>query len=294
MIQRFLFFLGPARSRALFLLIGGTGLLSLILNAVIDAGDWVRPLQSLLMLAAIVGSAIIIGARMEPEDRSRWLAILLPALGALLLGVTILPGYLWLLGGAAVGWVIAGLFIFRARAPMAIRQAVKHLRKSDYAEAVKILDALIKQEPNDLNHYRFRAEVLRIWGKLDRARRDYLKMVDLAPDSAPAFNGLAEVEFQSGDYRAALDAAHKAVELAPDDWVAFYNLGMIEDRLGQSEQVITHLEQAMQKKVRDARHRALIHFYMTRAYQRLGNAEAARTALAALKRERAGLEEWRK
>jgi len=294
MIQRFLFFLGPARSRALFLLIAITGLISLILNAFIDVGDWVRPVQSLLALSVIAGAAIIIGGRMEPEERSRWLAILVPALGALFLGLFLLPGYLWLLVGAALGWVVAGLFIFRARAPMAYRQAVKYLRKNDYAEAVKSLDLLIKQEPNDANHYRFRAEVLRVWGKLDRARRDYLKMVDLVPDSAQAFNGLAEVYFQSSDYRAALEAAHKAVELAPDDWVAFYNLGMIEDRLGQSDQVVTHLEKALEKKVRDARHRALIHFYLARAHQRLGDADSAQAELDALKRERTGLDEWHK
>ncbi|MCC6612066.1 MAG: tetratricopeptide repeat protein [Anaerolineae bacterium] len=294
MIQRFLFFLGPARSRALFLLIGITGALSLILNAVIDAGDWVRPVQSLLSLSVIVGAAIIIGGRMEPEERSRWLAILVPAVGALFLGLFFLPSYLGLLVGAALGWVVAGLFIFRARGPMAYRQAVRYLRKNDYAEAVKHLDLLIKQEPNDPNHYRFRAELLRVWGKLDRARRDYLKMVDLAPDSASAFNGLAEVYFQSGDYHAALDAAHKAVELAPDDWVAFYNLGMIEDRLGQSNQVVPHLEEALEKKVRDGRHRARIHFYLARAHQRLGDADAARAELAALKHERTGLDEWAK
>lgn len=294
MIQRFLLFLGPARSRALFILIGATGALSLVLNAAIDAGDWVRPVQSLLAIAAIVGSAIIIGGRMEPEDRARWTAILLPAIGALFLGVFFLQDYLWLLGGASLGWLVAGLFIFRARAPMAYRQAVKLLRKNDYAEAVKNLDVLIKQEPNDANHYRFRAEVLRVWGKLDRARRDYLKMTDLAPDSPLAFNGLAEVYLQSGDYRAALDAAQKAVELAPDDWVAYYNLGMIEDRLQESEQVIAHLELALQKKVRDARHRALIYFYRARAYQRLGDTASAHAEIDALKRERTGLEEWQK
>jgi tetratricopeptide (TPR) repeat protein len=74
--------------------------------------------------------------------------------------------------------------------------------------------------------------------------------------------------------------------------VALYNLGMIEDRLEQSEAVLQHLDQALALRVRDARHRALIHFYRARAYARLGDGARAREALDMLKRHRIGLEEW--
>jgi tetratricopeptide (TPR) repeat protein len=294
MIQRFLLFLGPARSRALFVVISMTGALSLLLNAALDAGDWVRPVQSLLALVAVFGAALIIGGRMEPEERARWFAILAPTIGALLLALFVLPQYSGVLIGAGLGWIVAGLFIFRSRAPMAYQRAVKRLRKNEYPEAVKELDALIKQEPAEPNHYAFRAQVLRLWGKFDRARRDYVKMIELAPDSAQAYNGLAEVSLQSGDYQSAFDAACRAVELAPSDWVAYYNLGMIEDRLGQSASVIEHLDKALAVRVRDARHRALMHLYRARAFSRLGDPDAARAAVSALKRDRAGLEEWAK
>ena len=118
---------------------------------------------------------------------------------------------------------------------MEYQQAVKHLRKSEYAEAVKSMDSLIKQEPRDPNHYRFRAELLRLWGKLDRAKKDYQRMTELDPKSAVGYNGLAEVYLQAGDYDDALEAGQRAAELAPDEWVALYNLGMIEDRLGRSQ-----------------------------------------------------------
>jgi tetratricopeptide (TPR) repeat protein len=293
-ISRFLLFLGPARSRALFLVIGGTGLLSLILNAIPEAGDWVRSVQTLLALAALVGAAIIIGGRMEAYERGRWLGILLPSLGALLLGLTVLPQYLLPLAGGALGWVFAGLFIFRARAPMAYQRAVKLLRKNQYAEAVKELDALIKQEPQTAEHYGFRAQIMRVWGKLDRARRDYQKMAELAPSSPVPFNALAEVNLQTGDYGAARAAAQQAATLAPQDWVAHYNLGMIEDRLAHSPQVITHLQAALALKVRDVRHRALMHFYLLRAHARMGQLAAAQQSLAALRQAAAGLDEWEK
>ncbi|MBL8131159.1 MAG: tetratricopeptide repeat protein [Anaerolineae bacterium] len=290
MFRQFSLFMGAARLRTLFLLIGGTGLISLILNSV--EADWVISVQTVLALGAVLGSLIIILGRMEPSDRGRWLAILLPALGALILGVFFAPQFLLPLVGAALGWIVAGMLLFRSRMPMQYREAVRHLRKNEYAEAVKIMDGVIKDEPDKPEHLRFRAEVLRVWGKLDRARRDYRRMIELDPQSAVAHNGLAEVCLQARDYEEALKAAQRAAELAPEEWVALYNLGMIEDRLGSARSAVDHLEKALAFKVSDVRHRLLIHLYVARAYARLGDAAKAQGAILELRRSKSGLEEW--
>ncbi|MEP7291198.1 MAG: tetratricopeptide repeat protein [Chloroflexota bacterium] len=288
----FSLFLGPARLRTLFVVIAATGLVSLMLNAV--QGDWVLPAQSLLLVAALAGAAVIIIGKMDAEDRGRWLALLLPSFGAVVLALTLLPQFTLPLVGGALGWVVAGMFFFRSRGPMEYQAAVKHLRKSEYAEAVKTMDILIKQQPLDPNHYRFRAELLRLWGKLDKAKKDYVRMTELEPESAVAYNGLAEVLLQAGDYDAAREAGLKAAELAPDEWVALYNLGMIEDRLGRSEDVIAHIQAALAQKVPDARHRLLMYLYLARASARLGDTAAAQDAVIEVRKHKTGLEEWQK
>ncbi|GAB4508516.1 MAG: hypothetical protein OHK0046_01190 [Anaerolineae bacterium] len=292
MFKQFQLFLGQERLRALVLLLGLTGLFSLILNTVVEDYDWVRPAQTILAFVFLIGAAIIIGTRLDPFERGRWASLLVPALGAVALGAFVIPQYLGLLVGASIGWVVAGIFIFRPRGPMAYQQAVKHLRRSEYADAVKVMDEVIKDDPNQPNHYRFRAEILRLWGKLDRARRDYEKMIQIDPESAVAYNGLAEVLLQAGQYAQAQTAALKAYELAPDEWVAAYNLGMIEDRLGDAPNALRHLDLALNTKVPDARHRLLIHFYRARAHARLGDFEAARAAVEIIKKQRGGLNEW--
>jgi tetratricopeptide (TPR) repeat protein len=292
MIIRLQLFLGPARFRAFILLLGITGMVSLILNVIVDQYIWVRPVQSLLVLIFLVGAIVLFAGRMTSEDRRRWLVIMSPAVGAVLLGLVFLPDLQLPLFGAALGWIIAGVLLFRRRVPMQYQKAIKYLRKNEYAEAVKVMDELIKNEAGDENHYRFRAELLRLWGKLGRARRDYQKMIELVPDSAVAYNGLAEVCLQAGDYEAALAAGQKAYDLAPDEWVASYNLGMIEDRLGKSEDVIEHLTRALELNVPDARHRLLIHLYLTRAFSRLGQMDAAAGEVEAIQGEKDGLEEW--
>lgn len=291
-LTRFQVFLGPARVRALIVLLGATGLLSLMLNAV-EGADWVPVVQNGLVLVFIVGAAVIIGGRMDRPARLRWLAVLAPAFGLVVLGTLFFPDQLLLFMGGAFGWTVAGLFMFQGgSAPQEYKLAIRHMRKGRYAEAVDVIDGLIKQHPDKPEHYRLRAELLRLWGKLGRARRDYDKMIQLDPESAVAYNGLAEVCLQAGDYQKAREAGFKAYELAPDEWVAPYNLGMIEDRLGLSEAVIEHLDQALALKVPDARHRLLIQLYRVRAYSRLKELESAQAALEQLRGEQGGLEDW--
>jgi Tfp pilus assembly protein PilF len=291
MFKRISLFLGPDRLRNLFLLLAFTGLANLILNVFADESPWARDGQTILVIVWLIGSAWIVISAMQPYERGRWLGILAPAIGAIGLGL-IVPRFFGLAIGAAIGWVLAGALIFRPRGPEEYRAAVRYLRKSQYKEAVDEMTDLIKREPKVAGHYRFRAELLRLWGKLDRARRDYKKMAELEPELAVAWNGLAEVELQSGNYEAAHNAALKALDLAPGEWVAAYNLGMIEDRLGQAEAAIDHLQQALDAKVPDARHRLLIYLYLTRAHLRLGDRDAAEKTLDKLRNHGGGLNEW--
>lgn len=293
MVKRSLTFLGAARAQALFLLLAITGTASLMLNAV-DA-DWVRPAQNGLVLIFAAGTIGIIGSRMAPYERGRWIGILLPVFGALVLAVVFLPGQFGLLMGAALGWVVAAAFLFKPRAPMQYQQAVKHLRKNEISEAIRVMDGLIKAEPEAANHYRFRAQLHRVAGKLDRARRDYEKMLEIARDDgeiAVAQNELAEVLLQANRFEEAREAALKAYALAPRNWVTAYNLGMIEDRLGNSPAVVEYLGHALKAKVPEARHRLLIHFYLVRAYSRLGQSDAAHREAEVLRKLGAGLKEW--
>lgn len=293
MIHRLQLFLGPARFRLLISILGLTGLFSLILNVIVDEAEWARPAQSVLVIIFVIGAAVIIGGKMSREQRLRWLAILAPAFGLVLLGILFFPNLSILFLGAAFGWILAGLFIFtRARGPVEYRLAVKHMRRMEYEQAVKVMDGLIKSEPEQLNHYRFRAELLRLWGKLGRARRDYEKMLEIDPQSAVAYNGIAEIHLQSGEFDSARKAATKALELAPEEWVAAYNLGMIEDRLKLPAEAVASLNRALNAKVPDTRHRLLIYLYLARAYSRQGQQDAAAEMIEKIKKQQSGLDEW--
>ena len=293
MLKRMQIFLGPRNFRAFVALLVITGLASLALSVFADASDLAPALQTLLLLVFIVGAAGLVLARLPAEERVRWLAVILPSLLVMTIGALAAPHAAGLFLGAGLGWMVAGIFIFRnTGGPRSYKAAVKAMRKRDYATAVAEMTAQIKAEPERAEHYRFRAELHRLSGDLKAARRDYTRMTELDVDSAVAWNGLAEVELQAGRFEAARQAGQIAGQLSPEEWVAAYNLGMIEDRLADYEAVTRHLTRALELKIPDSRHRLLAHLYLNRAYHALGNRDAADRALAALKSERAGLEEW--
>jgi tetratricopeptide (TPR) repeat protein len=295
-LQNFRAWLGEGRFWLLLGMLISTGIASFLLQFVQTESTLV--FQNMLVAAFFMGAAVLIAPRMSREELYRWAAILLPAFGLVLLGLFFLPDYLLAFMGGAFGWVLVGLFLFGSnKTRMEYQKAVKALRKNDYKTAVEIMDTLIKSEAEDPSHYRFRAEVLRLWGKLDRARRDYQEMLNRSKkddDRAVAYNGLAEVDLQAGRYQTALEAAQKAYELAPDEWVAAYNLGMIADRLGDNALAIKSLEKALAAKMPDSRHRLLVYLWQARAYARSQQNTAAEAAIAKLKQESSGLKEWQK
>ncbi len=292
MLKRLQIFLGPRNFRLLLGLLAVTGLASLALTALGGDQGWATALQTLLLLVFLVGAAGLILSRLPSEERKRWLGVALPSLLAMVIGTLVAPQFSGLFVGAGLGWIVAGLFIFRSAGSGHVKAAVKAMRKSDYAAAIAAMNAQIAAEPRAAEHYRFRAELHRLADRLPSAREDYRRMIELEPRSAVAHNGLAEVELQAGRYQQARAAARKAQQLAPDEWVAAYNLGMIEDRLQDSPAVISHIETALAAKMPDSRHRLLAHLYLWRAHTRLADAVAADAAVDSLRRERAGQEEW--
>lgn len=293
MIKRLQIFFGPRRFRAFVALLATTGFANLALYALGQGSQTATALQTLLMLVFLLGASVLILGRLPAEERLRWLAIIAPSVLGIVIGSVVLPHLTGLFVGAGLGWIVAGIFIFRdVRGPQNYRAAVKAMRKGDYPSAIASMTAEIRENPSRAEQYRFRAELHRLAGDLKAARADYRRMTELDEMSAIAYNGLAEVELQADNLETARMAAMKAFELAPKEWVAAYNLGMIEERLGYDESALGRLSDALELTIPDSRHRLLVHLYLWRIHHRRAEDESTRVALTALKREKAGLEEW--
>lgn len=284
--------LGKERSATIGGALIATGLASLILNLVAGDQDWSLAGQTILVVLFLGIATWTVGSRLQGPNRLRLFFTILPALGLVLLAL-ILPASIFpLMLGLAFGWLLASQFLLRHRMSPEYKEAIKQLRNQDYKKAAKAITELINKEPNDVNHYRFRAEMYRLAGQMNKAIKDYEKACEVAPDDPTGYNGLAEVYLQQGDYETAREYGLDAFEREPDFWVAPYNLGMIEDRLDNSQAVIEHLNIVLNRGLPDSRHRLLTYFWLARAYYRLGDSAQSEKMLDKMMHEKAGLKEW--
>lgn len=283
--------LGQGRTRALLLLFGTTGLLSLVLQLTGSTAAWVIPMQNLLLLLAVGGTVVIFFTRLDPLERR----LLLISVGPLLAGVgagVFVPALLPWFGGAGLGWLLVSQFLLRRNVRREYQQAIRHLRKDEYPAAIAILDKLVEAEPENTGHLSFRANLLRLQGAFDRAIQDYQQIIALEPTTGLGYNGLAEVYLQRKQPEQALDYAQQAYEQEPDEWVIAYNRGMIEQRLIMWDEALTHLQEALALGVPDSRHRLLIHLWLAQANAALGRLAVAGEHLTGLRQEQRGLKEW--
>ncbi len=272
------FFASP-RARAVTALLIVTGVSASVIAVVGRDAQWVTPVQTLLLLVFGVGTLLIYT---PSHEYPRALALAAPAVGAVILGLTVLSQYFVLTLGAAAGWLIAGLLLFRPQTPRDVTLAIRKMRKGEYKEAVEHIDEMIKRDKDNPEHYRLRAMILRLDGHLGRARRDYEAMLKLAPEGdagdafrAEAYDGLAEVHVQAGRFGDADAAAQQAHALYPDNWVPLYNLGLINDRLNRPDKVQEHLTRALELRIPDDRQRLLAYLYLARAHARSGDPSGA-------------------
>jgi tetratricopeptide (TPR) repeat protein len=272
-------FLNSPRGRLIIGLFIATGLVSVILGFAGGEAAWVPVVQTVLLLVFLLGAAL---AFAPPEQRLRIVAMAAPAIGALVLGLTVLSQYFLVTVGAAAGWLVAGAFLFRQQDNPEVMQAIRHMRKGRYTEALASMDEAIKRDKDNPEHYRLRGMIFRLDERLDRAKRDYENMLKFAPEGnagdalrAEAYDGLAEVHLQAGRYKEADEAALKAHNLFPENWVPLYNLCMINDRLDRPQKTIEYGEKALELRIPDQRQRVLAYLYLARGYARLGDADNA-------------------
>lgn len=291
-IGRFIYWLGPARAWGLFGLLAITGLTSLVLNAVEPRTQAVTLIQSGMAVAFLIGAVIIVVTRFTGQERRQIALLIGPAVGALAIGL-LFPQLFPAAAVIAAGWLIIAPITARSRVRREYQAAIKAMRRGAYDEALSVMTDLIKAEPKQADHYRFRAEVYRLAGKPKRAKADFEKVVALTPESGVGYNALAELYLQLGEYNTALEYGKQALEREKAHWVAAYNLGMIEDRLGKWAEAAEHLKRALDAGIADSRHRLLAHLWIARAQFALGRQDEAQTALEAMKREKRGLREWK-
>ncbi len=119
------------------------------------------------------------------------------------------------------------------------------IQEQDFAEAVRRLDQLVREEPDDAGAFAIRALCL---ARLERGRdaeASARRAVLLDPDTAFHHRVLAQVLMDGDDHRPALAAAREAVALEPDEPDHHVLVGRVEAAQGRWDAALRSVEHAL-------------------------------------------------
>src|SRR5574337_322977 len=137
-IRRVINWLGPTRAQIIFFLLAFTGLGSLMLNVIGAKVEWVPIVQSLLLIVFLFGAAVTVLSRFPAQERRQAGLVVLPTVAAISLGL-LFPSLLLFFLPVGVGWLLIAMISQRGRIRREYQTAIKHLRKGDYNEAIKVM-----------------------------------------------------------------------------------------------------------------------------------------------------------
>ena len=241
-----------------------------------------------LMLAAMV---FWLDKHTHARKRRQMRLMLWPAL--LLQGLSVLwPDAAFFFSGGAAGWLIAVALIVRKRQRVSYQRAIRALRNGDYDGAVALMSDLVAAEPDAAEHYNFRATIHRMRGHLREAVADYRRALELDPQSPQTYAGLAETYLQMRDYDKAREQSEHALQLAPRDWSTHFLLGQVAQRQGDWDEAVAALERALKLRITQPTSRLLARLWLALDTLRLGREDEAAQHLAALRKEKRGLDLW--
>lgn len=152
-----------------------------------------------------------------------------------------------------------------------LNAALQHHQAGQLLEAEQLYEAIVLQQPNQIqvlyllglaNHQR---------GSLDRAMAWYQRAIAAKPDYADAHNNLGVLLVQQGNLQQATVHYRAALQINPNNAHAHANLGVILQQLNQFESAIAHYQMAIQLEP----NLAVAHTNLGHALKEIGSIERA-------------------
>ena len=122
------------------------------------------------------------------------------------------------------------------------REAQAKAQQGDYAEAITLLDQLIKRHPQNAINYNNRGLVYFQHGQFEQAGADYDTAIQLNPQLASAYNNRANYYAARRHLVAAVADYDRAIDLNPSYVRAWINRGITLRDLGRYDQAVENFD----------------------------------------------------
>jgi tetratricopeptide (TPR) repeat protein len=116
--------------------------------------------------------------------------------------------------------------------------------RGDFDAAAKVLDEVVSQSPQ-VQSLLLRGQALASAGKLELARADFTRVLDLDPESAQAMLHLAQVSFELGQFDESKGELSRAIELGASPDEAHFLSGLIALRNDESDEALEAFDRAL-------------------------------------------------
>ena len=118
------------------------------------------------------------------------------------------------------------------------------IREEKYSDAIKLLNELIAEDPDNPRYHYKLGEAYYGLGELEKALQEEQEAIRINPDMSLAYVILGQVYEQQGNTENALLMFSKAVELDPENGLAQYYLGETQETLEQYEDALVSYQAA--------------------------------------------------
>ncbi len=151
------------------------------------------------------------------------------------------------------------------------------VRIQDYADARKIAERTLEQNPDNANLWIVYGEILQQLKQTDKAVEAFQKAIELDPENVMGYGALVAVEESTNDFVAAVDIYQRLAKLRPDVGPIHYQLGLSLARINDAAGARKEFERALELMPKLAR----AHFMLGVICLEAGENEAAALHLAA-------------
>ena len=119
-------------------------------------------------------------------------------------------------------------------------------RQGHYAQSIENFEQALKYASDDT--YKIHANLANALSDshhVDEAIKHFARAIELNPQYAPAYNGLATMYYNNKRYDEAIQNARKAIQLKPDYAMGYYNLGISLIQVNKLGEARTALNQSL-------------------------------------------------
>ncbi len=127
-----------------------------------------------------------------------------------------------------------------------LTRALLYAEKGDRKEALRLLRAILKREPQHTAALYNVATLAAQEGELSAAAAAFARFIALRPDYARAYYELGVVRYRQRQYESALEIAAQGIALEPDDANVHFLLGHAQAALGRRASARTHYEKMLE------------------------------------------------